>query len=330
MTKVKPITQQILNYGILAPSSHNSQPWKVRIEENILKVYGDFNRKLTFVDPINREFLLSLSAFIETINIAASAVGQQIEIQTNLNPISESKELFVLEFKDSPKISDNTTLSLIEKRFTDRKNYETTELKSSDINTLQSLDKENVHYFPANSIQGESIAELQILAFKKQSQDKNKQSELSDWLRFDKGQKAEIGDGIFPEMLGLRGLPKFVWYNFFNKKSVLSNSFINRGIKGAEEQVKHTGGFLVISSGNEENVSLYNAGRLYQRVLLKCTELEIRNHTISQILEEEPMKNQIGNNLGLQTPLQFIIRLGYSNKKGYGKHIRRPVSSVLL
>jgi len=330
MQKVDSTIQQLLAYGMHAPSSHNTQPWKVKIDENKIKVFGDFQRRLPFVDPNNREFLLSISAFIETIDNAAMAIGNQLEIEPFLGSISADKELFSIEMKGNKQSSSNATLSLIENRFTDRKNYNIGEMSKQNITNLQDLDRENIHFFSSNSPKGKIISDLQIQAFTKQSNDKSKQSELSDWLRFDKDQKEKSGDGLFPEMLGLNGLPKFVWYSFFNKKSAIGNSFVEQGIKSAIEQVKHTSGFLVITSNSSENISIYESGRLYQKALLKCTELSIRNHTISQILEEEPMKNDISDNLGLKKPIQFIIRIGYSNQDGYGKHIRRSINSIII
>jgi hypothetical protein len=329
MQRADSTIQQILSYGMHAPSSHNTQPWKVKLEGNRLKVFGDFERRLRIVDPNNREFLLSISAFIETIDLAAVAMGNQLKIEPFLDSISADKELFSVEVKGSNLSSTNATLSLIENRFTDRKNYNFGEITDKHISNLQDLDRENVHYFSSNSPSGKLISELQIEAFTKQSNDKSKQLELSDWLRFDKDQKEKLGDGLFPEMLGLNGLPKFVWYSFFNKKSAVGSSFINQGIKSAVEQIKHTSGFLVITSNSRESISIYESGRLYQKTLLKCTELSIRNHTISQILEEVPMKDQIGDNLELKKPIQFIIRLGYSNQNGYGKHIRRSSNSII-
>ncbi|MFO0360640.1 MAG: hypothetical protein ACK500_02355 [Flavobacteriales bacterium] len=330
MRRTDSTIQQIISYGMHAPSSHNTQPWKVKIEGNNFKVFGDFERRLRFADPNNREFLLSISSFIETIDLAAMAIGNQLQIEPFLDSISADKELFSIEVKGSNLSSADATLSLIENRFTDRKNYDIAEITDKHISKLQDLDKENVHYFSSKSPKGKGISELQIDAFTKQSNDKSKQLELSDWLRFDKDQKEVLGDGLFPEMLGLNGLPKFVWYNFFNKNSAVGSSFINQGIKSAVEQIKHTSGFLVITSDSSESISIYKSGRLYQKTLLKCTELSIRNHTISQILEEEPMKDQIGDYLELKKPIQFIIRLGYSNQNGYGKHIRRSSDSIIM
>ncbi len=36
----------LLNYAILAPSSHNTQPWKFSIKGNNIEVYADFTKQL--------------------------------------------------------------------------------------------------------------------------------------------------------------------------------------------------------------------------------------------------------------------------------------------
>ncbi|MBW2582316.1 MAG: twin-arginine translocation signal domain-containing protein, partial [Deltaproteobacteria bacterium] len=75
----KPITGQldksggaILYHACLAPSGHNSQPWFVRIVNNNEWIIGlDSQRRLSEVDPDNREALLSIGAFAENLSLAA-------------------------------------------------------------------------------------------------------------------------------------------------------------------------------------------------------------------------------------------------------------------
>jgi hypothetical protein len=77
MQRADSTIQQILSYGMHAPSSHNTQPWKVKLEGNRLKVFGDFERRLRIVDPNNREFLLSISASIENRTISRLDFSRQ-------------------------------------------------------------------------------------------------------------------------------------------------------------------------------------------------------------------------------------------------------------
>lgn len=50
----------LLKYAILAPSSHNTQPWIFRIvNNNSIEVYADRTRALPVVDPEDRELTIS-------------------------------------------------------------------------------------------------------------------------------------------------------------------------------------------------------------------------------------------------------------------------------
>jgi hypothetical protein len=52
----------LLNYAILAPSGHNTQPWLFTIKDKALTLYADRTRALTVVDPEDRELVMSCGA----------------------------------------------------------------------------------------------------------------------------------------------------------------------------------------------------------------------------------------------------------------------------
>ena len=77
-----PTEERILWHAAMAPSSHNVQPWTVRIVERHRWIVGvDPQRSLPAVDPANREQALSLGAFLETLVAAAGASGLAVEIE---------------------------------------------------------------------------------------------------------------------------------------------------------------------------------------------------------------------------------------------------------
>jgi hypothetical protein len=50
----------LLNYAILAPSSHNTQPWMFSVAEDTLKIFVDSSRWLKVADPDQRELHINL------------------------------------------------------------------------------------------------------------------------------------------------------------------------------------------------------------------------------------------------------------------------------
>jgi hypothetical protein len=65
----------LLRYAILAPSSHNSQPWRFRIEGNAVHVAADESRWLRAADPDRRELFVSLGCAVENLVVAAERFG---------------------------------------------------------------------------------------------------------------------------------------------------------------------------------------------------------------------------------------------------------------
>jgi hypothetical protein len=61
----------LLKYIILAPPSHNTQPWIFKIlNDNIIEVYADRTRALPVVDPQDKELIISCGVALNHSQIA--------------------------------------------------------------------------------------------------------------------------------------------------------------------------------------------------------------------------------------------------------------------
>jgi len=317
----------ILSYAALSPSGHNTQPWTVKIKSpSEIIIQSDKTRWLPEVDPTNRETFLSLSAFAETLYLASHAVGFDAEISIIAKDLKDS-DIFRVKLKNMPAEKEEN-LGLIKNRVTTRTDFDKKEIRTEQINEVLNIEPEHIEYFPLESNGGKWIAENLPEAIKQQSFNNEKQEELSHWLRFSKSEAKERGDGITAEALGLNWFARFVWYNFYSQKSAMEESFRNRGIDTAREQVENCSGFVVLMSKDNSLNSIFNCGRLYQKVGLKFTELGIVHHTMSQLLEEEPWASDIKSNLKTDQPVQFVIRVGYGEDSK--PSIRRPVQSFVV
>jgi nitroreductase len=55
-------TRGLIPWAILAPSSHNTQPWLFRVQDNVIDLRADRTRGLPVVDPLDRELMMSCGA----------------------------------------------------------------------------------------------------------------------------------------------------------------------------------------------------------------------------------------------------------------------------
>ncbi len=72
----------LLNYAVLAPSSHNTQPWLFRIVGDGVELYADRTRALPVVDPNDRELIMSCGAALFNLRIALRHFGYEAPMQT--------------------------------------------------------------------------------------------------------------------------------------------------------------------------------------------------------------------------------------------------------
>jgi nitroreductase len=64
----------------LAPSVHNTQPWRWQVREDALDLYADRSRQLAVADPDARMLLLSCGAALHHARVALAAEGWRVDV----------------------------------------------------------------------------------------------------------------------------------------------------------------------------------------------------------------------------------------------------------
>ena len=67
----------LVNYGVLAPSVHNTQPWLFRVLDHTIEIYADRSRALAVVDPEDRSLIISCGACVHLFQRALDAFGME-------------------------------------------------------------------------------------------------------------------------------------------------------------------------------------------------------------------------------------------------------------
>ncbi|MCX6157276.1 MAG: nitroreductase [Ignavibacteriae bacterium] len=318
---------QILSLATLSPSSHNTQPWKIKYI-NPLKIIVclDTVRCLPAVDPLRRETYLSIGAFIETLAYASVNSGYYSKV-TVYNEINSDNEIAEINFE---KISiEKNNLSNVYKRRVIRDNYLKTPITNAHMKTLAE-QSESIKYFPLGSDVCKTISDLTLKANIAQINRHDAMKELGNWIRWSNEDAEKYKDGLCPASLDIGGIKGLYVRWFYNSESVFTSQFKENSIDKVKEQIANTSGWIVITSNDNTLPSLISTGRLFQSMFLKARDYNIGIQPMSQVLEEKEYSADLPSKIGLNKSIvQFILRAGYVEEYPEPVSLRRPVSSVL-
>ena len=79
------LSQELVRYATLAPSSHNTQCWKLAMDGQGITILPDFSRRCPVVDPDDHHLFVSLGCAAENLVQAAQAFGLRGEVSFDQN-----------------------------------------------------------------------------------------------------------------------------------------------------------------------------------------------------------------------------------------------------
>lgn len=320
--------KRILYLASLAPSGHNTQPWFVQYVEPFHWVVGnDKSRWLPGVDPTQRETILSIGAFLQTLEYAANGLGYALAFRFLATTNQAEQVADVLLTKTSTQFT--STIAQIQQRRTIRSNYQKLALSKEHTVKLIGEEESCIHYIPNGSNENGLLNEQTIEANRTQAYRDPAQQELSNWIRFSSKDAMAHLDGLTLAGMELTGMPAWYLRNFYHQKDVMTKSFREQSIDTVVQQVSSSAGWIIITSIDYSVAALLDAGKRMQRLCLKVRALGIAIHPMTQILEESPDSGIWSNMIGSNQKVQFILRTGYIKTYPQPVTLRRPVSMFL-
>lgn len=320
--------EEMLYLASLAPSGHNTQPWKVKYLAPFHWIIGnDRSKWLPAVDPEQRETILSIGAFLQNLEYAAGSFGYSCEFMllADNNRAEDLVEVVLKKTGQQPAFDVNK----IRMRRTVRSNYRSETIKKEHLDNLSGGEAGAFHFFPNGSKEYRWLNEQTIEANRRQAYRDDAQSELADWMRFSRKAAQMHCDGLTTAGMEITGISGWVLRNFYSREDVLTQTFREQGIDKVRAQVGQSGGWLLLSSRDSSTATLLETGKRFQRMLLQTREKLIAVHPMTQILEEAPHRDALQRTFGFSDPVQFILRIGYIDHYPDPVSLRRPVGGFV-
>lgn len=299
-----------LRFGILAPSSHNSQPWEFQIDVDKLSinVFKSKVRVLPVGDPNDDLSYVSIGCAIENIIITADYFGYTASViyeeslQTGLCAI--------LKFtQDHPKSTDsNHLIHQIKRRIVNRGKYEQGKLPNEFLEKIQKLSTMDHKIVLVQDPQ--TIADIGKIANYASIQ-------LMDSSLFRKELSTHVKNNFTKSYVGI---PAF-GMQIPNILSLIVPNLIRlfNMDKLSEKQnialfTKHTPLIIVLISKNNTKKDKLIIGRMYQYISLNAISQGIKTSPWGSVSVYSESNKELQKVLNTEFYPEFLFRIGYNNK----------------
>lgn len=294
--------QQVVDYAVRAPSTHNSQPWKFSIENNKLSVLVDESVKMPYSDPEERYKYISLGYLVHHIQTTAEYFN--VLGSVDFSPEERVVATFTFNEYTGAKNSEQQNLfKAIEKRQNLRGPFKQENLSQEIMDLIQGLNTntpEKVELvFSNKKEQVQKIGELTAESMRRVYKNPLFRKEMSHWIKPNNSKEKtgihgySLNQKLFSSIL----LPHIIrmfdvgpLLAKLNYKAITSAQF---GIVYATEKNTKTSWFSVGMRASHLTLSLLSRG--YNVSIFVAS------------LEHEDTKKDLKSSLEVSTSPQFVM-----------------------
>lgn len=307
--------ERLIYFARVAPSAHNSQPWKFVAEGNAVDLFADFSYWLKAADPDRRELYLSLGCALETLLIAGDYEGLGVEVRYFPLPTDDGY-ICRAQFKPGAPKRENSAAALLHavpKRHTSHRLFE----KGPPIGERElailggAVDGEEVALHFAQSEQDRSaLIDLFVDVEAELFDDEAYRADLARW----------IGSGATGQAWLKAKLVQFAREHSPAEKLAQTDT----------DRLMSAPVFAVLSTAHNRRIDQVRAGQAYARAALIAENHGLRNQPFSALTANERAREAVQRiaNLGNRHP-QLVFRLGHAEPES-SRTPRRPLPDIMV
>ena len=307
---------RLVYYARLAPSTHNTQPWKFVIGRRSIDVIADETRWLRVADPYRRELYISLGCAIESLRVAADFAGCATDV--SYFPISHDATLVArIQVDGAGSKRDGAVPELLAHavtRRTSHRKFDPSRSVSDDVRraiyTCFASPEVALHFITEREVL-DRLSELELTA--------DRELFASDAYR---GELAHaVGDGFLGTSWLVSKLGQFA----------VGTLPVGRQIaQGDAQRVASAPLAALLSTRSDQPTDQVHVGEVYMRVALIAESQQLRVQPVSQVLEFPETRVQLASAAGLDDRFaQHLFRLGHAPVESTPRPCR-PLRDLVL
>ncbi|WP_432705819.1 Acg family FMN-binding oxidoreductase [Amycolatopsis taiwanensis] len=295
-------TEEVVRLAGLAPSLHNSQPWRFRLASDAIELHSDPQRRLPAADPDDRELRLACGAALLNLRLALEHVGVR-PVVTLLPRFAGSTAL--AEVRDGGRATqapgEQELYRAIPKRRSNRRPFRETQVPTKHRHALAAaVQREQCWLHVMERSELGVLERLVRHAHRVQMADPRFRDQLARWT----GRPPGTVEGVPAAAAGPLPEPQDQW--------------VLRDFSGGQARARVPGKdfeyeplLVVVCSHHDSRLDDLYAGQAMQRMWLTATVRGLALSLLSQVVEVTDTRDELSRLLGSTWYPQAVARIGY-------------------
>jgi hypothetical protein len=287
----------------LAPSVHNTQPWRFVLSPDALELYSDRSRQLSVLDPTGRQLVISCGCALSNIRIALAGMGFRGDVRRFPDPLRGDLLARVTVRGSSAEPDPLAALdAVMELRRSNRRRFADEPVPTDIVNDLgAAAAAENAVLFPIHKPEHRLItASLSQQADRAQWADPSYRAELRRWTTNDVRRLDGVSTDAIPRVDGSA------------EDDIPIRDFDTSGEGALPAATSSTMRqcLLLLGTANDSASGWLRAGEALERVLLEVTRHGFAASLLTQIVEVPRTRALLRQELGLHMNPHILLRVG--------------------
>lgn len=316
-----PPLDDILSLACRAPSVHNTQPWRWRVQGETVDLIADYRRQLVYADPARRDLLISCGAALHHLQVACAGLGWAARVRRLPDTTDERHVASVLLKPRPASLPDRDLLEALRRRRTDRRRFTSWPVPPERLIALASVGSAwgaQVLPVPGEVTKGH-LRRLTARADLVQQRNQRYVAELAAWT--DRSATEGIPAGHLPVRRGE------------DPGEAVHRRFPGGGLpEGDSGPGAAEDGMLLVCTSSDDAISRIRAGEALSAVWLRATLENLSVVPLSQAVEVEETRRELQTRiLGDLAFPQILLRVGWpaASFSELAPTPRRPLDEVL-
>ena len=288
----------------LAPSVHNTQPWRFALNGRGVELYADPRRRLTILDPSGRQMTISCGCALFTLRTSLAAAAFEVDVDRRADPSEENRiaRVEVVGAREGALDPIAALDPLIELRHTNRRRFSDDEVPAEVVDDLvaaAAAEGARLHV-----VHGEderiSLAGLCQRADAEQNLDPAYRAELRRWTTDDPMRTDGVPSEAVPRVDGAAA----------DEIPIRDFDTYGAGWLPARTESSRRQCLLVLGTAGDSRDQWIRAGEALQRVLLEVTRCGFVASPLTQVVEVASTRAALRSELRLDMAPHVLIRVG--------------------